>query len=260
MIYCVWYPAGGFGHYVNAVLSNYGQGFAKSKNLPTFADNGNSHLVDLVAPKYYHDPASYQFKFDPNLNYSVLIDNGIDNKGITFKKFFPKAKIIKVCYSDFTWPVVANTMIVKGMHKSLDSVLLDDEKEPWAQREKYFLFLRDHSLRSAWKPDVVAQTLMIDDLMDYDTMRQSIGVELENFESFYHAWWHANKQYFLPVLVAQKILQGQFEPVDDIWTQAIVYYQIWCKYGIEVPHNNYSNWFESYEHIVTMLDDHGVKI
>lgn len=265
MIYCIWYPSGGFGHYINAVLSKYGQGFARPKNKPIFSINGNSHMLDLVVPKYLHDPPLYRYDFDPDLNYSVLIDNGINNEGTKFKKFFPGAKIIKICYNDFTWPVIANTMIAKAMNQNIDSELPIDLnswplREPWAQREKYFLFLRDHSLRNAWKPSATVQTLMIDDLMDYRTLRQSIGIDLEDFETFYHSWWCSNEQYFQPVIVAEKILQGRFEPVGDIWTQAVVYYQIWCKYGIEVPHNDYSNWFESYEHIVTMLDDHGVKI
>jgi hypothetical protein len=247
------------------VLSVYGQGFVRPKNKPTFSNNGNSHSVDLVAPKYFHDPASYQYDFDPKLNYSVLIDNGITNEGIKFKKFFHEANVIKICYSDFTWPVVANTMIVKAMNQDIESELPVDStlwsfNESWAKREKYFLFLRDHSLRNAWKPSTLAQTLMIDDLLDYHTLSQNININLDNFETFHCAWWDANKQYFLPILTARKILQGKFEPVNDIWTQAVVYYQIWCKYGVEVPHNDYSNWFESYEHIVTMLNDHGVKI
>ena len=264
-IFCIWYPSGGFGHYINAVLSVYGQGFVRPKNAPKFSNNGNSHSVDLVAPKYFHDPESYQYDFDPKLNYSVLIDNGITNEGMKFKKFFPEANVIKICYSDFTWPVVANTMIAKAMNQDIESELPVDSTlwssdEPWAQREKYFLFLRDHSLRNAWKPSTLAQTLMIDDLIDYNTLSQNINIDLDNFETFHHTWWNANKQYFLPVLTARKILQGQFEPVNDIWTQAVVYYQIWCEYGVEVPHNDYSNWFESYEHIVIMLNDHGVKI
>lgn len=247
------------------MLSIYGQGFVRPKNKPTFSNNGNSHSIDLVAPKYFHDPPSYHYDFDPKLSYSVLIDNGITNEGIKFKKFFPAANIIKICYSDFTWPVVANTMITKAMNQDIKSELpvnstLWSSDESWAQREKYFLFLRDHSLRNSWKPSTLAQTLMIDDLIDYNTLSENININHDNFETFHHTWWDANKQYFLPVLTARKILQGQFEPVNDIWTQAVVYYQIWCAYGVEVPHNDYSNWFESHEHIVTMLNDHGVKI
>jgi hypothetical protein len=258
MIYCVWYPSGGFGHYINAILSVYGYNFLRPKNQPNFSKDGNSHALDLIAPVYYKDQSVYNFDFDPNINYSVLVDNGINNEGTKFQKFFPKSKIIKLCYSDFTWPVIAQTMIRKAMNRDInDELKLDvgswDTIEPWAQREKYFLFLRDHPLRHNWKPDSTSSALMIEDLLDYNTLRRQLDVELNDFESFYQSWWDINKQYFLPVLTAQKILQGQFEPVEDIWTQAVVYYQIWCKYGIEVPHNDFANFFSSTEEIIKLI-------
>ena len=265
MIFYVWYPSGGFGHYINAVITQYGHGFTRPNKTPVFSDNGDSHDMELVATKYFHDPEFYEFEFDPALNYCVLIDNGITNEGTKFKKFFQDNNIIKVCYSDFTWPVVANTMIVKAAKSTLQSELAVDtdqwySAEPWVQREKYFLFLRDHPLRKAWKPESKYDTIMVDDLLNYNKFYNSLPLNLNNFESLHQNWWEANKQYFLPILTAQKILKGQFEPVDDIWTQAVVYYQIWCQYGIEVPHNDYSNWFKNYNDIVIMLDKHGIQI
>ena len=265
MIHCVWYPSGGFGHFINAVLTLHGKDFVRPQKSFEFSANGNSHQLELVAPKYLHDPLQYTFNFDKDKTYSVLIDNGINNEGTKFKQVFPNANVIKMCYSNFSWPVVANTLIVKAMGSSLDINLAVDPNKwntnaPLAQREKYFLFLRDHILRHAWKPDLLSSSIMIEDLLDYNTLRQRIGLDLNDFELFYNKWWESNRQYFLPVLTAQKILQGQFETVTDTWTQAIVYYQIWCKYNVEVAHNDYSNWFESYEDIVTMLDKHGVSI
>ena len=102
MIYCVWYPSGGFGHYINAVLSIYGQGFKRPENQLAFSDTGDSHSLNLIAPKYYHDPISYQYNFDPSLNYSVLIDNGINNEGRKFKFFFQEQKLLK--YATATFP------------------------------------------------------------------------------------------------------------------------------------------------------------
>ena len=264
-IHCIWYPSGGFGHYINAILSVYGHGFARPKKVPVFSKEGNSHSLDLVAPAYYKEPEKYNFEFDPELNYSVIVDNGIDNESLRFRQFFPSARVIKMCYSDFSWPVVAHTMFVKAMNRHLEDELTVDsaawqEVSTWAQREKYFLFLRDHSLRHAWKPDNRLTTIMIEDLLDYNVLRNSIGVNLNDFEDFWTQWYKANESYFRPVLLAQKILQGQFEPVGDVWTQAVVYYQSWCKYGIEVRHNDYSNWFESYQDIVKMLKEHGVDI
>ena len=262
-LYCVWYPSGGFGHYINAVLSLHGHGFARPQQQLTFSKNGNSHALDVVAPAYFKDPNDYQFDFDPELNYSVLVDNGITNEGTRFRQYFPDATVIKMCYSDFSWPVVAHTMIIKAMRSSIESELCIDSSgwdsvAPWVQREKYFLFLRDHSFRHMWKPDSISTPIMIEDLLDYQTLIKKINVEVDDFEASWHQWKKSNEQYFLPTMIAQRILNGQFELVSDVWTQAVVYYQIWCRYGVEVPHNDYSNWFTSYDDIVIMLDKHGV--
>lgn len=263
-IHCVWYPSGGFGHYVNAVLSLYGKGYARPSNTLILSKSGDSHSLSLVAPKYLHEPADYHFSFESDLNYSVLIDNGINNESTRFRQFFPDAKITKICYSDFSWPVIARTMIIKAMNKDFDSeVNIDanrwDTTETWALREKYFLFLRDHHLRAAWKPDSISHPLFLEDFFEYNTFRKTLGIDFDDFELVHRQWQTANTQYFQPVLTAQKILQGQFVPVTDVWTQAVVYYQIWCNYGIEVPSNDYSNWFTSYNDIVTILSKHGVS-
>lgn len=104
MIYCVWYPGSGFGHFVNAVLSLYGKNFIRPNNTLEFSKTGDSHSLELVAPKYWHDPEKYEFNFLDNVNYSVLVDNGNDNEGCDFLKTFPTAKIIKLCYTDQSWP------------------------------------------------------------------------------------------------------------------------------------------------------------
>lgn len=264
-LYCIWYPSGGYGHFLNAVVSLYGNGFARPKNNPVFSANGNSHALDTVAPVYFKDQPYASVEFDPLLKYSILIDNGITNNGDTFRKNFPNANIIKLCYSDFSWPVVANTMIVKAQRLAIqDDLAIDTAAWPsnddWVQREKYFLYLRDHALRHTWQPSAASTTLMIEDLVDYDRLRQQLGIELEDFSDFWQQWWNVNKQYFSPILTSKKILQGEFEPVSDVWTQAVVYYQIWCQYGVEVPHNEYSKWFESYKDIVKMLNKHGVNV
>lgn len=252
MIYCVWYPSGGFGHFVNSVLNLYGQGFVRPIKPLTFFKNGSSHNVDYVAPPYLKDQGYYHFEFGPS-NYSLIVDNGIINESKKFIEFFPDAKIIKMCYDDFSWPIVASTMIVKAMKKSIANELPIDSSGwdscgPWVRREKFFLFLRDHSLRYAWKPDNVSQAINVRDLLDYNTMVEiisSLGITLEPFNHVWEQWFESNRTYIDPVLKSQDMLQGKWHALDDVWSQAVFYYQIWCKYGIEVPHNDYPNFFES---------------
>jgi hypothetical protein len=276
MIYCVWYPSGGFGHFVNAVLTLHGKNFARPRATQlNFSNNGNSHDLDLVVPKYLHDPDHYSFDFDPALNYSVLIDNGINNEGTRYRQSFPSAVTVKICYSDWTWPVVARTMIEKAMNLEFDQVMVVDnalwpEQEPWAQREKYFLYLRDHHLRCNWRPATDCQNMDIKCLLNYQSMHQALtdaGIVVDSFENLWQQWRLHNNQYIDPIEIAHSVVGAvqqrkdfDLQQIKDIWTQSVIYYYIWLLYGFEVPHNDHANWFTNTKEIVTMLDKHGVSI
>ena len=99
MIYCVWYPCGGFGHFINAVLTLHGKNFVRPSNSLKFSDTGDSHSLDLVTPKYQCNYWSGDIEFLPDKDYCVLIDNGINDENDNFKSVFPLATIIKICYS-----------------------------------------------------------------------------------------------------------------------------------------------------------------
>lgn len=263
MIYCIWYPSGGFGHFLNGIISLHGTDFVRPKKKLEFSTDGNSHDLDCIAPKYLKDPENYTFNFDHRFNYSVLIDNGINNEGQKFLDFFPDAKIIKVCYNDYDWPVVANTMIHKAMLNNFDDELsLNPDKwnstEAWAVREKYFLFLRDHPLRKSWKPSNETFHISVKSLLTYQGTKQSIentGIILSNFEDLWNQWWKLNKKYFDPILNADEIVNGSWpsEPITDLWNQAVVYYRIWCEHGIEVPHNDFPDFFRDQTHLTQWL-------
>jgi hypothetical protein len=271
---CVWYPAGGFGHFVNSILTLYGHGFVRPDNKKfNFSDTGNSHSLELVAPKYYNDPDEYTFLFEQDGIYSILIDNGNNNETKKFLNYFVDPQIIKICYSDYSWPIIARTMIEKGMRVGFDQeVNIDPDAWPttenWALREKYFLFLRDNYLRSWWREDIDYNNLLIEDLLDYKTFRQKLdkfGITTESFEELWTGWADANKKYLEPYKIACGILNSidkkeyySLTNINDIWTQAVVYYYIWLKYGFEVPHNDYANWFTNTKDISIMLDKYGV--
>jgi hypothetical protein len=263
MIYCVWYPSGGFGHFVNAVLSLYGANFARPSNQLKFSMLGDSHELELVAPKYFHDQENYKFNFDQDLNYSVLVDNGIDNQGDRFRTVFPNARVIRICYTDYSWPVVARTMIEKAMLSDISTQLPSWDTADWAVREKYFLFLRDHEFRSAWRPtdDFI---VYVDNLFDYSEFYNALnscGVELDTFETAWGNWRLANAVYIDPVQTAQGIIdnikQGinqDLSNVTDLWTQAIIYYFIWLNFEQEVPHNDYAEFFKNTAEIQAWLE------
>lgn len=268
MIYCVWYPAGGFGHYINAVLSLHGDNFARPAGNLIFTSFGDSHSLDLAAPKYFHDCENYQFDFDNHTNYSVLVDNGDNGTSEKFRTVFPTARVIRVCYTDYSWPVVARANIEKGMDSDLATQLPSWDTADWAVREKYFLFLRDHTMRMDWKPNNTDFVMHVEQLFDYQTMRETLescGIELDDFQTIWHQWRQANAPYINPVETAQRIINTvqhnqDLSSINDIWTQAVVYYFIWLKFKFEVPHNDYSNWFTNTKDIVKMLDNYGVAV
>jgi hypothetical protein len=159
--------------------------------------------------------------------------------------------------------VVAQAMIKKAMVNTIETQLPSWDTANWAVREKYFLFLRDHELRAAWRPtdDFIVH---VDDLFDYSQFYnalESCGVELNNFETTWNQWRSANSLYIDPVQTAQGVINNTKQKVNqdlsnitDLWTQAVIYYFIWLEFGIEVPHNDYADWFTNTNDIAIMLD------
>lgn len=268
MIYCVWYPSGGFGHFINGILTLYGNGFKRPTNKIEFSRDGNSHNLELVAPKY-QGGTEYNYKFDTNYNYSILVDLGVNSTDRNFIQVFSSAKIIKMCYTDTSWPVVAQTMINKAMKSTIESELAVDPElwstdELWAQREKYFLFLREHNLRQAWAPEGGVDCILIESLLDYSKLKDTIeqaGIELAEFKELWNEWLAHNEKYFMPVITAKEVINKikQQKNIDlanitDIWTQAVIYYFIWLNFKQEVPHNDFQNFFKDTDQIRTWLN------
>ena len=266
MIYCVWYPSGGFGHYINAVLNTFCKNFARPKTSINFSHDGNCHAVNNVAPGYRHNQNYYSFAFNQNINYSITVDNGINDENTNFVKFFPDAKIIKICYTDFSWPLIASTMINKALQLSVyDTIPVDKNCWPntddaWITREKFFLFLRDHNLRQAWKPLDNHNFLLIEDILNYHSFRRSLinlDLDLEDFSEVHQKWLLANARYIDPVITAYKFVNNiDFDCViNDTWTQSMVYYFTWCAHGLEIPHNDFEDFFQHKKHFVTWLEN-----
>ena len=269
MIYCVWYPSGGFGHFINGILTLHGKDFKRPANKIEFSTTGDSHNLELTAPKYTAETVDYHYEFDSNCNYSVLVDLGINSTNRDFILEFPGARFIKVCYTDSSWPIVAKTMIDKAMRSSIESEITVDadswaSAEPWAQREKYFLFLRDHALRKAWHAEPVIDCIFVNEMLNYNRLKYTIertGIELSEFKGLWKEWYANNEQYFIPVTIAEQVLekiedQKSFDLtyITDIWTQAIIYYFIWTKFDKEVPHNDFENFFTNTDQITQWLN------
>jgi hypothetical protein len=268
MIYCIWYPSGGFGHFINAVLSLHGNNFARPQQQQvTFGADGNSHALELTAPKYSKDPVDYLFDFDTNVNYSVLIDNGIDNETRRFRTVFPNAQVFKLCYTDTSWPIVAKTSIVKALGTDISQELTLGQDWPdnntWARREKYFLFLRDHNFRHSWRAEPDCYNLLIESFFNYNLLKGQLtgaGVVLSDFEELHQTWLGNNYEYINPVLESLDIIDAvknrtarSLTHITDVWDQAVVYYFLWLSFAQEVPHNDYKDFFANTTEIADWL-------
>lgn len=270
---CIWYPSGGFGHFVSAILTLHGRNFAKANVPLVFSPKGDSHAFPCLLPKYFHNPKHYQIPdTDPGLIYTVLIDNGINDESTLYRKHFPGSKTLKLCYSDHSWCIVARTMVEKALGRDLeDEISLDDSQWPsdenWAVREKYFLYLRDHPLRFSWRPSDDCHSVLLEQLVAYEDMRSCLAdYGLDPFYDDWQRWKTHNQTYVSPMETALDILKNikNKQSIDldiaDLWTQSVVNYFIWLEYQFEVPANDYADWFTNTKQIVTMLEQHGAVI
>jgi hypothetical protein len=270
-IFCVWYPSGGFGHFISAVLTLHGTDFVRPNNTAyQFGANGNSHSSDLTAPKFSAGTQDYDFDFSrSDKKYVVLVDPGINNETNRFVEQYPNAQVLKVSYSAATWPIVAYTSIHKAMESSIQTELAVDmplwpTKQNWAQREKYFLFLAEHHYRNMWQPLDGCHNLLIDDLLDYQTFHNRLcefGVAPTDFADLWNTWFKLNQVYIAPVLLAQQVVDAvhsrsnmDLSFCQDLWTQAVVNYTIWHQFGCVVPANDFADWFDNSDQIVALLE------
>jgi len=275
MIYAIWYPSGGFGHFINALLLLKGKNFERPKTEFKFSDNGDSHSLFSSFPKYLHNPKEYPIITDnTEIKKTVLIDTGINNESKNFFQCFPNATVIKICYDDWTWSIVAKTMIEKAMHQPLDNIITVDKilwqsDDHWCQREKYYLYLKDHKFRSSWREDNDSKNIFINELLNFESFTNKFlefDIELEvSALDLWKSWIIANSNYLNPFFVASDIVNNltktqSLSHINDLWTQAIVNYFIWLKYKFEVPAWDYKDWFSSTEDISTMLTNNGVTV
>jgi hypothetical protein len=139
--------------------------------------------------------------------------------------------------------------------------------DPWAQREKYFLFLRDHNLRYKWRSDSNSTPITIETILNYENLKSALlltGIKLNNFENLWNEWLKNNFKYFSPILTAQNIIKKikntvseDLTAITDLWAQAVIYYYIWLEFGVEVPHNDFKDFFASTDEIHNWLECEG---
>lgn len=273
MIYCIWYPSGGFGNFVNAILSLFGKDFVRPEIIDyEFTNNGSSHNFPRSLPSYKNS-IEFTSVIDTSKNISILIDNGITDEGKEFYSKFPNSVKIKLCYSNISWPVVAQTSIIKAMNSSLEVEFAVNQNkwdtlEDWVIREKYFLSLRDHSFRGAWKEDSDCICIYVEEMRQYELFKsklESAGIVLDDFRPLWQRWYDTNDHYFKPIEQAHSIINAlqsnnnfSLSHITNIWEQAVIYYLLWLNYQQEIPHYDYANFFNEVNDIKIWLNSVGI--
>lgn len=288
-VVAIQYPSGGFGHTIHVILTMFGKNFAGAPRDYAFGVGGDSHRFPILLPKIYN-VAKYKAalfyqaleKIDDNKNVTVLIDSGITDDTLDFKRLIPCDFTIRICYDHWTWPLLAKMFYTRCMsavdlkkHTLIDFISPDEMQwagstsENWAVTEKYFLYLRDHHFRQCWRPADGCVTLPIEKILNYDSLYNTLNhwFEVSEFEDFYKKWHNVNNEHFSFYFDCLEIMDciesnksKDLTGIDDLFARAVVYYYIWIKYNFEIPHNTYSNWFTNTTDIVKMLADHGVII
>jgi len=281
------YPSGGFGHFIHVILSAYCKKFNGQIIDYEFGIGGDSHSYPESLPTYFgtteFDVVQYQqlkqqLDQDKNEFATILIDSGINNDSDEFRTVIHPDMSIRVVYDDWSWPLLSKLFYTRCMAAVTHSeqtigewIMPDDNKwddptQNWAVREKFFLYLRDHAYRYSWRSNHSTLNIPIDHVLNYQSLSKLLGqqFEINNFEPFYSSWYQTNLKHFEFFLKAQYVWKNlcnniDINDIDDLFTQAVIYYYIWVEFGFEVPHNTYAAWFTNTKEIVTMLQHHGVK-
>ena len=85
-------------------------------------------------------------------------------------------------------------------------------------------------------------------------------VSVEPFEQLWNDWQVVNSKFFYPIQTAEDVINAvenkvniDISHIQDLWTQAVVYYYIWLQYNIEVPHNDFENFFKDTQQIINLV-------
>jgi hypothetical protein len=283
------YPSGGFGHTIHVILSMFGKNFACNPLDHKFGIAGDSHQFPELLPKMFNVNEYNVEKFcvmldqvENNKNVTILIDSGISDDTVDFKKIIHPHFSIRICYDDWSWPLLAKMFYTRCMsavdskkYQLIDFINPDHDKWPsnesedWAVREKYFLYLRDHPFRHCWRPVAGCVSLPVEQILNYTSLHITLNqwFNVVEFEDFYKKWYSVNKEHFDFHFACKKIIdQIEFNQlvdlsnINDLFDQAVINYYIWLKYNFEVPHNDYAEWFTNTKDITIMLKKYGVSI
>jgi hypothetical protein len=133
------YPSGGFGHFMNVLLSVCSRSFYVANRAVEFSPSGDSHAFELSAKKWTHDQTDYVFSpadwaTGQDLRHIVLVDLGINNDcHRTVRKQFPKNQLVRMCIDPAARSIINQTCLFKAQKQTEFNFV---HQHAWQQREE----------------------------------------------------------------------------------------------------------------------------
>lgn len=271
------YPPGGFGFYIARLINSFVTNVVQTPDQFEFDRVGSSHLLPLVAgdieyqrsrdlydpdPQYWPAIQAGQFVVIPHC--PGMADDSL-NRALTT---FPRARILRVVYHDSAWPLVFQNCIIKAKLGTLENdVAFDHERygsdADWAVRENYTLVLQGHDFRHLWKPyqahnvyNLDVYTLLTNPAAALEFIAEIVGGQVHDIQDLpqrHQQFLSLNQNtadhleiYSLATTLPPAI---DLTHITDIYQQAVFNFYVQTEFKIEIPVNDYANWFQNTDQV-----------
>ena len=275
------YPPGGFGFYIARLINSFVTNVVRTADQFEFDKVGSSHLLPLVAGdiEYQRNRDLY----DPDPQYWPAIQDGqfvviphcpgmADDSLHRVLDTFPNAAILRVVYHDSAWPLVFQNCIIKAKLGSLaqDVAFASTtygSSDAWAVRENYTLVLQGHDFRNIWKPidhhrvhNLDVYQLLTDPVCALTTIAKVVVGEVYGLETLpqRHQQFltlNQNTTDHLEIYRTATTLPRACDlgHIQDLYQQAVFNFYVQSTYDIEIPVNDYSDWFINTDQVLSLL-------
>ena len=255
------YPSGGFGNYINVLVSMCFNAIDTPEKDFKFSADGNSH--DFPKSTWYHYEDNIKLFRDDIL----LVDSGIDKDYIEpITERFPNSPIIRMCIDEQSKSIVTQTCRYKAEGKQF---IFDGEW--WEKREQYTLMYHygkennDYYINN-FKPLDGCTNINISDLfVNFDKVLGQLSTVVGSYDKdkayeLHNGFLESNNRYHkaeeLVNIVQDALETKNHVKLDDYSLHDQGYLLFWLerKYNIkEIPPYDYREWFKHTKEIETCL-------
>lgn len=276
-IIAISYPPGGFGHFVYHVLTHYFNETVKVADPSfTFAASGDAHASRKYAP-IWNPRDSYKPYISTQVNQHdrivVLCDHGWNHSSVQdIWRDFPSAHVVRMVIDEDAEPVIYHTYINKtGQtfdHAQQVAQHWPEANEAWAQRENFTLWYRSRPFVFAPVMHPRATNLAISQLLmspaeSFLALSRDLGLTVSDpngLVSFCRKWLTSQQQYCNIFLMWRKIINAldndinlDLGSIQDLHDQGYINYRVERRYNIEIPVNDYRDWFANTDELREMI-------